>query len=233
MTVAAGLESVRERIRHAATAVGRDPAEVRLVAVSKKKPASAIREAYAAGQRDFGENYAQELVDKAAELADLVDLRWHFIGHLQSNKARVVARVAHVVHTVDGASLARELGRRFAASTESRESRGESGARLPVLVEVNVGGEAQKHGVSPEDLGEVLAAVEGEPALLLRGLMTIPPNDLEAARRAFEALASLRNAHGGAARLAELSMGMSDDLEIAVACGATLVRVGSAIFGSR
>jgi pyridoxal phosphate enzyme (YggS family) len=103
MTVAAGLESVRERIRHAATAVGRDPAEVRLVAVSKKKPASAIREAYAAGQRDFGENYAQELVDKAAELADLVDLRWHFIGHLQSNKARVVARVAHVVHTVDGA----------------------------------------------------------------------------------------------------------------------------------
>jgi pyridoxal phosphate enzyme (YggS family) len=234
VTVAAGLESVRERIRRAATAVGRDPAEVRLVAVSKTKPPSAIREAYAVGQRDFGENYAQELVDKAAELADLVDLRWHFIGHLQSNKARFVARVAHVVHTVDGASLARELGKRFAASTESRSDRlGDSGARLPVLVEVNVGGEAQKHGVSPADLGEVLAAVEREPALLLRGLMTIPPNDLEAARRAFEALASLRNAHGGAARLAELSMGMSDDLEIAVACGATLVRVGSAIFGSR
>jgi pyridoxal phosphate enzyme (YggS family) len=230
VTVAAGLESVRERIRRAATAVGRDPAEVRLVAVSKTKPASAIREAHAAGQRDFGENYAQELVDKAAELADLVDLRWHFIGHLQSNKARFVARVAHVVHTVDGASLARELGKRFASASESR---GESGARLPVLVEVNVGGEAQKHGVSPADLGEVLAAVDGEPALLLRGLMTIPPNDLEAARRAFEALASLRNAHGGAARLAELSMGMSDDLEIAVACGATLVRVGSAIFGAR
>ncbi len=230
MTVAAGLESVRERIRRAATAVGRDPAGVRLVAVSKTKPASAIREAYAAGQRDFGENYAQELVDKAAELADLVDLRWHFIGHLQSNKARVVARVAHVVHTVDGASLARELGKRFAAASESR---GEVGGRLPVLVEVNVGGEAQKHGVSPADLGDVLAVVDAEPALLLRGLMTIPPNDLEAARRAFEALVSLRNAHGAAARLAELSMGMSDDLEIAVACGATMVRVGSAIFGSR
>jgi pyridoxal phosphate enzyme (YggS family) len=230
VTVAAGLDGVRERIRRAATAVGRDPAEVRLVAVSKTKPASAIREAYAAGQRDFGENYAQELVEKAAELADLVELRWHFIGHLQSNKARVVARVAHVVHTVDGAPLARELGKRFASASEGR---GESGVRLPVLVEVNVGGEAQKHGVSPADLGEVLAAVDREPALHLRGLMTIPPNDLEAARRAFEALASLRNAHGGAARLAELSMGMSDDLEIAVACGATLVRVGSAIFGAR
>ena len=230
MTVAAGLESVRERIRRAATAVGRDPAEVRLVAVSKTKPASAIREAYAAGQRDFGENYAQELEEKAAELVELVDLRWHFIGHLQSNKARVVARVAHLVHTVDGPSLTRELGKRFAAASESR---GESGARLPVLVEVNVGGEAQKHGASPADLGEVLAAVDREPALLLRGLMTIPPSDLEAARRAFEALASLRSGHGGAARLAELSMGMSDDLEIAVACGATLVRVGSAIFGAR
>ena len=230
MTVVEGLARVRERILRAATAVGRDPAEVRLVAVSKTKPASAIREAYAAGQRDFGENYAQELVDKAAELADLVDLRWHFIGHLQSNKARLVARVAQVVHTVDGPSLARELGKRFAAASETR---GESGARLPVLVEVNVGGEAQKHGVSPADLGEVLAAVDREPALLLRGLMTIPPNDLEAARRAFEALASLRNAHGGAARLAELSMGMTEDLEIAVACGATLVRVGSAIFGAR
>lgn len=230
MTVAEGLGRVRERILRAATAVGRDPAEVRLVAVSKTKPASAIREAYAAGQRDFGENYAQELVDKAAELSDLVDLRWHFIGHLQSNKARVVARVAHVVHTVDGPSLARELGKRFAAASETR---GESGARLPVLVEVNVGGEAQKHGVSPADLGDVLTAVDREPALVLRGLMTIPPNDLEAARRAFEALASLRSAHGGAARLAELSMGMSEDLEIAIACGATLVRVGSAIFGSR
>jgi len=229
-SVAEGLARVRERIVRAATAVGRDPASVRLVAVSKTKPSSAIREAYAEGQRDFGENYAQELTQKAEELADLSELRWHFIGHLQSNKARFVAREAHMVHTIDGPSLARELGKRFAAVSATR---GDAGARLPVLVEVNVGGEAQKHGASPADLGDVLAAVDREPALVLRGLMTMPPNDLEAARRAFEALSSLRNAHGGAARLPELSMGMSEDLEIAIACGATLVRVGSAIFGSR
>lgn len=224
MTVTDGLARVRDRIARAASAASRDPTEVRLVAVSKKKPASAVREAYEAGQRDFGENYAQELVEKAEQLADLVDLRWHFIGHLQSNKARFVAPIAHMVHTIDGEALARELGKR--ATTRGRE-------RLPVLVEVNVGGEPQKHGSSAADLGDVLAAVDAQPALHLRGLMTMPPNDLEGARRAFEALASLRTLHGGAARLPELSMGMSDDLEIAVAAGSTLVRVGTAIFGSR
>lgn len=226
--VAAGLARVRDRITRAAMAIGRDPAHIRLIAVSKTKPASAIREAYEAGQRDFGENYAQELGQKADELADLVDLRWHFIGHLQSNKARAVVKVAHMVHTIDGPSLARELGKRAA-----KEGRGDSRDKLPVLVEVNVGGEPQKHGASAADLGDVLRSVEAEPALALRGLMTMPPNDLEAARRVFEALASLRNLHGGPARLPELSMGMSDDLEIAVACGATLVRVGTAIFGTR
>ncbi len=229
-SVAEGLARVRDRIARAASAVGRAPADVRLIAVSKTKPAAAVREAYVAGQRDFGENYAQELTQKAEELADLVDLRWHFIGHLQSNKARYVVRAAHMVHTVDGETLARELGRRAAAL---RESRGEDSERLPVLVELNVGGEAQKHGASAAQLGDVLAAVEREPSLVLRGLMTMPPNDLEAARRAFEALSSLRVLHGGATRLPELSMGMSADLEIAVACGATLVRVGSAIFGGR
>lgn len=224
MSVAEGLASIRDRIDRAARAASRDPAEVLLIAVSKTKPAAAIREAYASGQRDFGENYAQELVQKAEELADLAELRWHFIGHLQSNKARFIAKVAHVVHTVDGPSLARELGKRVAK--EGRE-------RLPVLVEVNVGGEAQKHGSSAGDLLDVLAAVEAEPGLRLRGLMTVPPNDREGARRAFEALSSLRSLHGGRARLPELSMGMSDDLEIAVACGATLVRVGTAIFGGR
>ena len=223
-TVADGLASVRDRIERAAKAVGRDPAEVRLVAVSKTKPSSSIREAYAAGQRDFGENYAQELVQKAEELADLSDLRWHFIGHLQSNKARFVVRSAYMVHTIDGPSLAKELGKR--AAKEGREP-------LPVLVEVNVGGEPQKHGATAAELKDVLEVVDAEPALVLRGLMTMPPNDLEAARRAFEALRSLRALHGGSKRLPELSMGMSDDLEIAVACGATLVRVGSAIFGSR
>ena len=224
MSVAEGLASVRDRIDRAARAASRDPATVRLIAVSKTKPASAIREAYAAGQRDFGENYAQELVQKAEELSDLDELRWHFIGHLQSNKARFVAKVAHVVHTVDGPSLARELAKRV--EKEGRE-------RLPVLVEVNVGGEAQKHGASAADLRDVLASVDAEPHLQLRGLMTIPPNDREGARRAFEALGSLRSLHGGRTRLPELSMGMSDDLEVAIACGSTLVRVGTAIFGSR
>jgi len=226
--VAQGLARVRDRIVRAAAAVGRDPAEVRLIAVSKTKPASAIREAYAAGQRDFGENYAQELVQKAEELADLTELRWHFIGHLQTNKARFVVRIAHMVHTVDGPSLARELGKRAA-----KEGRGDTLERLPVLVEVNVGGEPQKHGATASELKDVLASVDAEPALVLRGLMTMPPNDLEAARRAFEALSSLRALHGGTKRLPELSMGMSDDLEIAIACGATLVRVGTAIFGGR
>ena len=224
MSVAEGLASVRDRIDRAARAASRDPADVRLVAVSKTKPADAVREAYAAGQRDFGENYAQELVQKAEELADLVELRWHFIGHLQSNKARFIARVAHVVHTIDAPALARELGKRV--MKEGRE-------RLPVLIEVNVGGEAQKHGCSPADLRDVLVAVDAEPGLSLRGLMTIPPADREGARRAFEALGSLRSLHGGRTRLPELSMGMSDDLEVAVACGSTMVRVGTAIFGGR
>lgn len=222
--IADGLAKVRDRIARAAEASSRDPNEIRLVAVSKTKPASMIREAYDLGQRDFGENYAQELAEKADELADLPDLRWHFIGHLQTNKAKLVAPVAHLVHTVDSPALAKELDKRAQKTREEP---------LPVLVEVNVGGEAQKHGASAADLGAVIDAIDATHLLKLRGLMTMPPHDLEGARRAFEALASLRAIHGGRARLPELSMGMSDDLEVAIACGATLVRVGTAIFGAR
>jgi len=224
MSIADDLAKVRDRIARAAAAVSRDPNEIRLIAVSKTKPPSAVREAYEAGHRDFGENYAQELVQKAEELPDLGEINWHFIGHLQSNKARQVARVAHMVQSVDSASLAKELGKRFA-----KEDRGV----LPVLIEVNVGGESQKHGAPPAEVGEIIAAIQAEPALALRGLMTIPPNDLEGARRAFEALSSLRSIHGGKSKLPELSMGMSNDLEVAIACGATMVRVGTAIFGDR
>ncbi len=222
--IAEALLGVRDRIDRAARAASRDPKEILLVAVSKTKPPSAIREAYAAGQRDFGENYAQELAQKAEELADLPDIKWHFIGHLQSNKAKLVARVASMVHTVDSAALVKELAKRAAKERETP---------LPVLVEVNVGGEPQKHGATPAELGAVLDAVAAQPSLALRGLMTMPPHDLIAARSAFDALVSLRNLHGGRARLPELSMGMSDDLEIAIACGATMVRVGTAIFGAR
>jgi len=223
VTVTEGLAATRARIARAALASGRDPAQIKLVAVSKTKPLESIREAYAAGQRAFGENYAQELETKALALADLPDLEWHFIGHLQTNKAKLVARSAHFVHTVDGESLARELGRRAASA----------GRVLPVLIEVNVGGEPQKHGAAPSEIEEVARAIAAQPALALRGLMTVPPDEPEAARRAFETLASLRSLHGGAARLPELSMGMSGDLELAIAAGATLVRVGTAIFGAR
>jgi pyridoxal phosphate enzyme (YggS family) len=224
-SVADNLDVVKDRIAKAASSADRDPGEVKLVAVSKGKPADAIREAYAAGQRLFGENYAQELVAKAESLRDCPDIAWHFIGHLQSNKARLVAPIAAVVHTVDSPSLARELGRRVLRT--GREV-------VQVLVEVNASREPQKHGASPSDLKEVIEAVLVEPSLELSGLMTVPPaSDLGAARIAFETLASLRSLHGGVSRLPELSMGMSADLEVAVAAGATMVRIGTAIFGPR
>lgn len=225
MSVADGLAHVRLRIERAASAAGRSPAEVKLIAVSKTKSADAIREAYAAGQRAFGENYAQELAVKAEALADLPDLEWHFIGHLQTNKAKVAARFAHVVHTVDSAALARELAKRAAR---------DRALPLDVLIEVNVGRELQKAGASPSEIEEVMNAVRAAPSLVLRGLMVMPPaGDPSAARQTFETLALLRKLHGGVAVLPELSMGMSDDLEIAVACGASYVRVGRAIFGER
>lgn len=225
MTVAQSLGEVRSRIERAARAAGRDPSEVKLVAVSKKKPPEAVREAYAAGQRAFGESYAQELAAKAEALADLPDIEWHFVGHVQTNKAKVVVAHADVVHAVDSAVLARELGKRAMAGRR---------VPLPVLIEVNVGGEPQKPGATPGEIAEVIAAVQAQPSLLLRGLMTLPPaGDPQIARRVFETLATLRNLHGGKLVLPELSMGMTADLEVAVASGATYVRIGTAIFGAR
>ena len=225
MSLAERLAAVHERIARAAHAAGRSPRDVKLIAVSKTKPVEAIREAYALGQRAFGENYAQELHAKAEALADLPELEWHFIGHLQTNKAKVAAKFAHVVHTVDSAVLARELGKRAGKERTSP---------LEVLIEVKVGGEPQKAGASPGEIEEVMSAVRAQPSLVLRGLMTMPPaDDADAARRTFETLALLRNLHGGAAVMPELSMGMSEDLEIAVGCGASYVRVGRAIFGER
>lgn len=217
------LQRVLGRIAEAERAAARAPGEVKLVCVSKRQPIEAIREAYALGQRRFGENYAQEIGEKAEALADLTDLEWHFIGHLQSNKAKVVARWASVVHAIDAASVARELGRRRLALGLPP---------LAVLLEVNLGGEAQKHGMSAAELPEIAARVAAEPALALRGLMTVPPaGDREAARRVFSTLRTLRNV--AAPSLPELSMGMSDDLDVAIAEGATYVRVGTAIFGER
>lgn len=224
MSVAERLAEVRARIERAAVASGRDASSIRLVAVSKTKSEALIREAYAQGQRAFGESYAQELDKKATALADLKDLEWHFIGHLQSNKAKLVARTAHVVHAIDHASLARELSKR--ATTFGRT--------LQALVEVKLSREPTKHGVVSEELEELLRAIEAVPALKLRGLMTMPElGDLALAKSAFSTLRSLRDLHGGVARLPELSMGMTGDLEVAIAEGATMVRVGTAIFGER
>jgi hypothetical protein len=184
--------------------------------------ADAIRAAYAAGQRVFGENYVQELVAKAAATGDLPDVTFHFIGHLQRNKAKDVARLGVVVETVDSIRLAHALCQRAEAE----------GRTLDVMVQVNVGGESQKAGVLPEEVPALVAAVRAEPALVLRGLMTIPPevDDPEDARAYFAHLRALRDAHAPGLGL---SMGMSHDLEVAVEEGATHVRVGTAIFGER
>ncbi|HMJ11974.1 MAG TPA: YggS family pyridoxal phosphate-dependent enzyme [Polyangiaceae bacterium] len=229
--IADALARVRERIARAAERAQRDPDSIRLVAVSKTKPAEDVRRAYLAGQRDFGENYVQELIEKAAELTDLSDLRWHLVGHLQRNKVKSALDVLSCVHSLDSTRLARELGKRAAALQSERESP----ERLSVLVEVNVGGESQKSGVAPAELGPLLETIEQEPALRLAGLMAVPPQTPEPAESLpfFEELARLRERHGGAARLPELSMGMTHDLEFAIEAGATIVRVGTAIFGLR
>jgi hypothetical protein len=222
--VESGLNRVRARLAQALAAAGRARDSAYLVAVSKLQPAAAIRAAYAAGQRDFGENYVQELQQKAAELSDLDELRWHMIGHLQRNKARLVAPLVSLLHTVHSVELVRELDKRFAGP-----------GRLAVLVEVNVAGEAQKSGCEPGAIADVLRALGEAAHLTVSGLMCVPPytEDPSAARPYFDELVRLRGLHGGAARLPELSMGMTADLEYAVAAGATIVRVGSAIFGER
>ncbi|HLT31207.1 MAG TPA: YggS family pyridoxal phosphate-dependent enzyme [Myxococcaceae bacterium] len=218
-TLAQRLEAVQSRIRDAAVRAGRDPATVTLIAVSKRQPAAAIREAYALGVRDFGENYAQELRDKAAELADLTDLRWHAIGPLQTNKARYVADVAHAFHALDREAVAEALVRR----------RGDR--PLEVFLEVNLAGEASKGGVAPSSLSALHAAIAAHPTLHIRGLMALPPLTAapEDARPHFRQLAGLaRDLH-----LDALSMGTTADFEVAIGEGATHVRVGTAIFGPR
>jgi hypothetical protein len=216
--IARNLAGVRDRIAAAARRAGRDPDSIRLVAVSKRKPPEAIREAYGAGARDFGENYVRELVEKAGALEDLGPIRWHLVGHLQRNKAAEAIRVANVVHTIDSVRLADAIRKRVTRP-------------LDVLIEVNVAGEAQKSGCRPAEVGEILAVLAGAPLLTPRGLMTVPPlsEDPQASRPHFRALRALRDAHG----LSELSMGMTADLEVAVEEGATIVRVGTAIFGDR
>jgi hypothetical protein len=224
-TIEKRLQAVKSRIARAAATAGRDPRDIVLVAVSKTFAPGAVRAAHAAGQRDFGENRAQEAGTKLDALADL-ELVWHFIGPVQSNKTRAVAERFAWVHSIDRLKIAERL------SAQRPE-------RLPPLqacIQVNVSGEATKSGVAPEEVLVLARAVAALPRLRLRGLMAIPePTDDPALqRRRFEDLRALKDrlAAQGVA-LDTLSMGMSDDLEAAIAAGATIIRVGTAIFGAR
>lgn len=225
MSIAERLAGVRQRIDAAAREAGRDPTEVRLVAVSKLHDPEAIRAAYAAGQRIFGENYVQELLAKQEALADLGEIRWHFIGHLQRNKAKHLVGGVALLETVDSIKLIRELDKRAARQ----------GEEVRVLIQVHIGDEETKSGCEPGELPELLGAIRESTWIRPRGLMVIPPFELDAdeTRPYFRALRELRDRHGGAGALPELSMGMSHDFEVAVAEGSTLVRVGTAIFGPR
>lgn len=219
MSIAENLAEIRARISAAERRAGRPPDSVALVAVSKLQPVEAIREAYAAGQRLFGENYAQELRDKARELADLPELRFHFIGSLQRNKARYVVSAAARFEALDDLGVAAELDRRLAERAET----------LSVLVEVNCD-EAQKGGVAIPALDAFIEGLAAFPRLRLDGLMAIPPEgEPEQTRPYFQRLARL----AAERRLQTVSMGMSGDFEQAIEEGATHVRVGTAIFGRR
>jgi len=226
--IGANLRSIRERMGAACSRCGRDPLSVCLIGVSKTVPASLVRAGVEAGLTVLGENYVQEARSKMEELSDLA-ISWHFIGHLQSNKARMAVESFDWIHTVDRVSLARELDRQAHRQ----------GRRMPVLLEINVGGEASKSGVPVEEargLYEMASSLDG---LAVRGLMALPPyeDDPELARPYFrrlrELLDQLREAAKTPAELKELSMGMSHDFEVAIEEGATMVRVGTAIFGRR
>ena len=223
--ISANLQAVHARIAAAARAAGRNPKDISLLAVSKTWPAGHVRDAAAAGQRAFGENYVQESVAKIAELAAL-GLEWHFIGPLQSNKTRPVAEHFDWVHSVERMKIAERLS----------EQRPAGMAPLNVCLQVNVSGEASKSGCAPEEAVALAKAIAVLPNLRLRGLMCIPEpvEDVEAQRQPFRQLRELyEQLRGDGLPLDTLSMGMSHDIETAIAEGATVVRVGTAIFGER
>jgi PLP dependent protein len=223
--IAAGLQVCRTRIAAACHLAGRDPCAVRLLAVSKTFPAEAVREAWQAGQRAFGESYVQEALAKQDALADLA-IEWHFIGPIQSNKTRPIAERFAWVHGVDRLKIAQRLS----------EARPSGLPDLNVCIEVNVGGEASKHGVAPAEAMALAHALVGLPGLRLRGFMAIPRagGDLADLRAQFACVRGLLDeAQGSGLDVDTLSMGMSGDLETAILEGATMVRVGTAIFGNR
>ena len=219
------MQAVRARIAAAARAAGREPGEVALLAVSKTFAADAVRTAHAAGQREFGENYVQEALAKIAALSGL-PLIWHFIGPIQSNKTRAIAEHFDWVHSVAREKIALRLA----------EARPPQRGPLDICLQVNVSGETSKSGVAPEELRPLAEAVRSLPRLRLRGLMAVPEpsDDIELQRRRFGSLRLLlQQLNAAGFELDTLSMGMSQDLEAAVTEGATIVRIGTAIFGER
>lgn len=221
---ASRVAEVRERIDSAARRSGRTAEQIRLVAVSKGHSAEEIRAVHAVGVREFGENYAQELLVKSETLADC-GLSWHFTGHLQSNKARAVCAVVDWIETLDGERLAAEVSARC----------GQLGRSVSCLLEVNVAGEDAKSGVAPEDAERLWRSVEALPGLAVRGLMGMAPwpSEESTARRAFAELRGLaERLRERGCDAAELSMGMSGDYEVAIEEGATIVRIGTAVFGA-
>lgn len=219
------LTEVRSRINRAATAAGRDPTSITLVAVTKSKPESMIRQAAALGVTDFGENYVQEAAQKMQALQDL-PLTWHFIGAIQSNKTRIIAASYQWVHGVDRLKTAQRLS----------EQRPFHAPPLNICIQVELVPEQVKGGVSPAELPDLAAAIQRLPRLRLRGLMCLPPPMRESGEQSalFERMtALLQQLNALGLKLDTLSMGMSEDFELAIGAGATLVRIGSAIFGSR
>jgi len=227
MTIADNLARIQERMKQAALRCGRQPEEIRLVAVSKTVPPEAIREAVRAGAAILGENYIQEAREKIALIG--TEAEWHFIGHLQSNKAKHAVELFSLIHSVDRMPLAEELNKEA----------GKKNKILPVLIQVNISGEETKSGIDPAGTRELVQQAALLPNLSVQGLMTMPPwfVDPEDARPYFRALRKLRDELAGEkipnVSLKELSMGMSGDFETAIEEGATLVRIGTAIFGER
>lgn len=226
--MAAAIAGIKARMVNAARTAGREPGDVKLLPVTKTKPAAMLKHAYSLGLRTFGENYIQEAREKFDELAAL-DISWHFIGHLQSNKAKYAVKMFDLIHSVDSLSLAEALNKEAAKIGKVQE----------ILIQVNEGGEASKSGVTPAATLDLLKAVLGMPSLRVRGLMTLPPffDDPVAARPYFADLRRIRdeiNALGlPGLELTELSMGMTGDFEAAIAEGSTMVRIGTALFGAR
>lgn len=222
------LEKIYQRINNAAVACGRDPAEIRLVAVSKTVPAERIRTAIEAGVSILGENYIQEAENKIEQLADL-NVSWHFIGHLQSNKAKFAVRWFDLIHTVDSVKLAKEINKQATKLGKVQD----------ILIQVNVGMEQSKSGVAETDSVSLIRDISELENIAVKGLMTIPPyfDAPEKVRPHFKALAALRDSISAQripnVSMEELSMGMTGDFEAAICEGATLVRIGTALFGER